>query len=99
PPRSSLSFPTRRSSDLYFCDQLHIEKTCLPVKLYMGGPTSQPSLRYFVDKFPLFFSSPRPGDSPVVTFSYVDPGLETLTGFVTQDRKSTRLNSSHQIIS
>jgi hypothetical protein len=67
----------------YFCDQLHIEKACLPVKLYMGGPTSQPTLRYFVDKFPLFMSSPRPGFSPVVTFSYVDPGLETLTGFVT----------------
>jgi hypothetical protein len=67
----------------YFCDQLHIEKACLPVKLYMGGPGSQPTLRYFVDKFPLFLSSPRPGFSPVVTFSYVDPGLETLTGFVT----------------
>ena len=71
----------------YFCDQLHIEKGCLPVKLYMGGPTSQPTLRYFVDKFPLFMSFPRPGFShgfsPVVTFSYVDPGLETITGFVT----------------
>jgi hypothetical protein len=67
----------------YFCDQLHIEKACLPVKLYMGGPTSTPALRYFVDKFPLFMSSPRPGFSPVVTFSYVDPALEALTGFVT----------------
>ncbi len=66
----------------YFCDQLHIKKACLPVKLYMGGPTSQPTLRYFVDKFPLFMSSPHPGFSPVVSFSYVDPGLETLTGFV-----------------
>jgi hypothetical protein len=62
---------------------LHIEKACLPVKLYMGGPTSQPTLRYFVDKFPLFLSAPRPGFSPVVTFSYVDPGLEAVAGFVT----------------
>jgi len=67
----------------YFCDELHIEKACLPVKLYMGGPGSQPTLRYFVDKFPLFMSSPCPVFSPVVTFSYVDPGVETLTGFVT----------------
>lgn len=67
----------------YFCDGLHIEKTCLPVKLYTGGPESKPTLRYFVDKFPMFLSSPRPGFSPVVTFSYVDPGLESLTGFVT----------------
>jgi len=67
----------------YFCDQLHIEKACLPVKLYMGGPESKPTLRYFVDKFPLFMSSPRPGFSPVVTFSYVDSGLEAVAGFVT----------------
>src|SRR5207244_10207468 len=50
----------------YFCDQLHIEKACLPVKLYMGGPTSRPTLRYFVDKFQLFMSSTCPGFSPVV---------------------------------
>ena len=67
----------------YFCDQLHIEKACLPVKLYTGGPESKPTLRYFVDKFPLFLSAPRPGFSPVVTFSYVDPGLEAVAGFVT----------------
>jgi len=67
----------------YLCDQLHIEKAYLPVKLYMGGPGSQPTLRSFVDKFPLFLSSPRPRFSPVVTFSYVDPGHEALTGFVT----------------
>jgi hypothetical protein len=67
----------------YFCDQLRIEKACLPVKLYMGGPTSQSTLRYFIDKFPLFLSAPRLGFSPVVTFSYVDPGLEAVTGFVT----------------
>jgi hypothetical protein len=67
----------------YFCDQLRIEKACLPVKLYMGGPTTQPTLRYFVDKFPLFLSVPRLGFSPVVTFSYVDPGLEAVAGFVT----------------
>jgi hypothetical protein len=74
---------TEEEKVAYFCDQLHIEKACLPVKLYMGGPGSQPTLRNFVDKFPLFMSPPRPGFSPVVTFSYVDPGLETLTGFVT----------------
>lgn len=67
----------------YFCDQLHIGKVYLPVKLYIGGPDSQPTLRYFVDKSPLFLGAPRPGFSPVVTFSYIDPGLEALTGFVT----------------
>src|SRR5260370_10428558 len=32
----------------YFFDQLHIEKSCLPVRLYTGRATNQPSLRYFV---------------------------------------------------
>lgn len=71
----------------YFCDQLHIGKVYLPVKLYMGGPGSQPTLRYFVDKFPLFLGAPHPGFSPVVTFSYIDPGLEALTGFVSHLRQ------------
>src|SRR5204863_8355831 len=76
-------FETEAEKVAYFYDELHIERACLPVKLYMGGPGSQPTLRYFVDKFPLFMSSPCPGFSPVVTFSYLDPGLETPTGFVT----------------
>ncbi|MFZ0738588.1 MAG: hypothetical protein WBL70_01235 [Candidatus Acidiferrales bacterium] len=67
----------------YFTEELRIQKQCLPVKLYMGGPKSEPTLRYFVDRFPLFFSSPVSGVAPVVTFSYADPGLEKLTGFVT----------------
>jgi hypothetical protein len=67
----------------YFTEELRIPKQCLPVKLYTGGAKSQPTLRYFVDRFPLFVSSPVSGAPPVVTFSYADPGLENLTGFVT----------------
>jgi len=67
----------------YFTEELRIQKQCLPVKLYLGGPKSQPTLRYFVDRFPLFLCSPASGAPPVVTFSYVDPSLENLTGFVT----------------
>jgi len=63
PCQPGVSVPRNGSGKVaYFCDQLRIEKGCLPVKLYMGGPTSQPTLRYFVDKFPLFmrFSPSRP---------------------------------------
>ncbi len=66
----------------FFCDQLKIEKQYLPIKVYEGGPGSQPTARYFVDKFPLFFSSPSPSAPPVITFSYVDLGQANLTGFV-----------------
>jgi len=67
----------------HFTEVLHIQKQCLPVKLYTGGANGEPTLRYFVDRFPLFFSPPVSGTPPVVTFSYVDPGVEKLTGFVT----------------
>lgn len=71
----------------YFCDELHIEKQLLPVKAYVGGPESQPTLRYFVDRFPMFLSSDSRFALPVVTFSYVDPGLESLAAFVTHLRQ------------
>jgi hypothetical protein len=71
----------------YFCEELHVDKQHLPMKLYMGRPESRPTLRYFVDRFPMFLGSPSPSFSSVVTFSYVDPGLESLAAFVTHLRQ------------
>src|SRR5713226_6879947 len=66
----------------FFSEKLGISKDSLPAKVYEGGPGSQPTLRYFVDKFPLFLSSPFSGAPPVVTLSYVDSGFETSSHFV-----------------
>jgi hypothetical protein len=66
-----------------FCQDFGIAKHFLPAKVYEGGPGSRPTVRYFVDKFPLFLAPPLPGASPVVTFSYVDSGTETMSGFLT----------------
>jgi len=71
----------------YFCEELRIDKQCLPAKIYVGGPETQPTLRYFVDRFPMFLGSLVPDTPPVVTFSYVDPGLESLAAFVTHLRQ------------
>jgi hypothetical protein len=65
----------------FFCDELGIPKKALPVKAYEGVSTPEPTLRYFVDKFPLFLDSSAGSSSPVVTLSYVDPGQASLTGF------------------
>src|SRR5207237_6496185 len=43
---------------------------------------AQPTIRYFVDKFPLFLASPVSGAPAVVTLSYVDSGFETPSSFV-----------------
>jgi hypothetical protein len=75
-------FETEQDKVSFFCDELGVPKDSLPAKVYEGGPGSQPTLRYFVDKFPLFLSSPFSGAPPVVTLSYVDSGFETSSHFL-----------------
>jgi hypothetical protein len=65
----------------FFTETLGIPKRLLPAKTYAGGSHREPTLRYFVDKFPLFLDCLDPSSSPVVTFSYVDPGQASLAGF------------------
>jgi hypothetical protein len=65
----------------FFCDVLGVPRKLLPAKTYAGGPRSEPTLRYFVDKFPLFLDDAESPSFPVVTFSYVDPGQARLAGF------------------
>jgi len=65
----------------FFCDELGVPKKALPAKAYEGPSTPEPTLRYFVDKFPLFLDASNPSSSPVVTLSYVDPGHTTLGSF------------------
>ena len=67
----------------FFCESLAVPKDALPAKVYEGGPQSRPTVRYFVDKFPLFVVPPISDASPVVTFTYVDSGWGSLTNFVT----------------
>ncbi len=75
-------FETEQDKVSFFCETMGASKACLPAKVYEGRPGSQPTVRYFVDKFPLFLTPPLSGAPPVVTFSYVDSGLETPSSFV-----------------
>ena len=65
---------TERDKILYFCEQLRVPRQFLPTKRYTGAIHKKAAERYFVDKFPMFF---RP-HSPVVNFTFIDPGRETL---------------------
>jgi hypothetical protein len=67
----------------YFCEQLGLPKRILPARTYLGSSRTEPTLRYFVDKYPLFFDGSLASSSPVVTFSYVDPGQASTAGFAT----------------
>ena len=67
----------------YFCRKLSIGRDLLPAKRYKGAIREKTTDRYFVDKFPLFFAPESSSSSPVVTFSFVDPGLLSLVTFET----------------
>lgn len=75
-------FETEQDNIRFFCDKLGILKDALPAKVYESGLDGKPTLRYFVDKFPLFLASPFSGAPPVVTLSYVDSGFATSSHFV-----------------
>ena len=74
-------FQTEPEKTAYFSDVLGVPREALPAKAYEGGPRSGPTVRYFVDRFPMFLDHTVPGTPPVITFSYVDPGLARLAGF------------------
>jgi hypothetical protein len=63
----------------------YFEQTCgvpsqvLPSRTFHGQTDAQPTVRYFVDRFPMFVL--RPSSSPVVAFSYIQPGEANLTEF------------------
>lgn len=67
----------------YFCRKLSISRALLPAKRYAGAIREKTTDRYFVDKFPLFFGPESSSSPPVVTFSFVDPGLLSLASFET----------------
>jgi hypothetical protein len=66
----------------YFCQRLGIPKAALPVKAYSGLSRAASSLRYFVDKFPLFVDGTGDTSDPPVTLSYVDAGERSIARFV-----------------
>jgi hypothetical protein len=65
----------------YFCLELNVPAHHLPSKTYTGRYTVKPTVRYFVDRYPMFFpaeqSAPR-----VVTFTYIQGAETNLAGFV-----------------
>jgi hypothetical protein len=62
----------------HFSDKLGINERYFPARLYLSRKTPNASVRYFVDKFPMFLGS----RSPVVTFTYVHEGAPGFSGFV-----------------
>ncbi len=64
----------------FFERTLGIPPHHFPSKTYHGQPNSQPTIRYFVDRFPMYVD--RTSSPPVVTLSYIQPAEANLTEFV-----------------
>ena len=66
----------------FFCERMGIAKKLLPHKRYAGAIKDSHTDRYFVDKFPMFYN-PAVSLPPVVVFSFIDPGFESMASFKT----------------
>lgn len=78
----SLSYlETEGDKVAFFCRDFNIDARHLPSKTYLGRRTVQPTVRYFVDRFPMFFSDAdsRP---KIVTFSFIQGSEANLSAFV-----------------
>lgn len=65
----------------HFHDEMGIPLAALPAKSYSGPVGGDPAVRYFIDRFPLFFETGEDQAARRITLSYVDAGEATLAGF------------------
>lgn len=65
----------------YFHEQLGIPERLFPTKEFGKHRSPEPTVRYFVDQFPMYFTKAEGDSPPFVTLSYVDPGHASLAGF------------------
>lgn len=70
---------TEQDKVAYFCSELNVAAHHLPSKSYAGRYTAVPTIRYFVDRTPMFFL-PKPAPQ-VVSFTYIQGPVANLTGF------------------
>jgi len=66
----------------YFEDRFQIRPQDIPGKTYRGANRVPDTIRYFVDKFPMFLDGLRQGE-PLPTLTYIDPGIGHLSDFKT----------------
>ncbi len=81
-PERTYLFTEREKFD-YFASHRKISPDFLPGKVYSSRRSNDETIRYFVNKLPVFLSPAGAGSPPVISFCYVDPGARSLAGFDT----------------
>src|SRR5207247_9045859 len=89
-------FPTRRSSDLFNWQSVGVSPAWNTQHNFTGFAAHWNKNYNFGNRFDQWFLNLFPREHP---FAYNEGGYLTLSFIPTLDRKSTRLNSSHEWIS
>jgi hypothetical protein len=66
----------------FFESRFNLSRALLPSKTYTSKLSRNSSLRFFVDRFPIFLRV-APASTPTVTFTYMDAGAATIQGLGT----------------
>jgi hypothetical protein len=64
-------------------DRFKIQTEDLPFRTYSNPRNSKSTVRYFVDRFPLFWTRNGNSEECFVTFTFIDSGQPTIQPFVT----------------
>lgn len=75
-------FLTTEEEKVGYFETLGIEPTALPAKVFRSPKGRDETLRYFVDKYPIFLP-PEASAAPVVSFCFIDEGAITTGRFET----------------
>jgi hypothetical protein len=67
----------------YFTSTLKVDRSRLPTKRYQSASGQASTVRYFVDKLPIFLSGGVADASAPVSFCFVDEGARTVARFET----------------
>ena len=64
-------------------NRFKIQTEDLPCRIYCNPRNSRSTIRYFVDRFPMFWTSNGTSEECFVTFTFIDSGQLTIQPFVT----------------
>jgi hypothetical protein len=67
----------------FFTEFKNLSRDVLPAKIYDSRNGSPNTIRYFVDKFPLFIAELNSGADPIPVFTYFEGEFESTTSFAT----------------
>ena len=65
----------------FFAVTKGISRDLLPARAYESKDGKEETTRYFIDKFPLFFSKPETDSKPILTFTYFQDDFDNSRGF------------------